>query len=689
MPALFCGYYVTGDGQAGMYHPFHLMLYRLLPLTAAIAVELLAGYPLLWAGTWLFLRRRMGNAAAMFGSLVFTFSGYNLLHFVHPNVVAAVAHLPWLLWAIDVALVERGRRAIAAQAGVALLTGSQLLIGCPQYVWFSLLTEVAYGGWVLAELSLARRASGKTEADTSQGLDFSKAAFQTLIALGLGVLLGAVQWLPTLDALGSSQRDTADAAFINSGSLHPLNLVQLVAPYLFKTRVVGDNTHEFGLYFGAVPLALLVWLPSQWRRLGRLRPLVLAAAMFGVVALLLAFGQYAPLYRLQQALPLVGKFRFPCRYIVLVELSMAIVAAVAFALLLRNPAHGRGRLGSALLAAIWTASLLAAGAGLWLYGWDRIAAPWAVLAGPGLIGLAALLVAAAARGVRSALVGILVFTVADLTIYGFSYTPCGNMESWEEYRAHAQCPPGEPGPRVLMDLIKFDQPGLRTGNAMLLNGWRRADGYAGFQPQRRLDYHKLPALRAAGIGWVQRGAATAGIEGLTPLGETWLRVPDPMPRVRLAASARVSNDPKRDLDLISLETTALLDQPLSDVADSLGTDPESVLRFRPAGSLPQAAGGAATLLSDRPGRLEIEVKSSAQQVLVIAESYHSGWHVRVNGRMRPLLRVNGDFLGCVVGPEDRDVVLEFRPRSLAAGRILSCLGALLLGIFTWRRLDRS
>ena len=52
----------------------------------------------------------------------------------------------------------------------------------------------------------------------------------------------------------------ADAAFANSGSLHPLNLVQVVAPYLFATRVVGQNTHELGLYFGAVPLLLCVWL---------------------------------------------------------------------------------------------------------------------------------------------------------------------------------------------------------------------------------------------------------------------------------------------------------------------------------------------------------------------------------------------------------------------------------------------
>ena len=36
--------------------------------------------------------------------------------------------------------------------------------------------------------------------------------------------------------------------------------MQAVAPYLFATRVVGQNTHELGLYFGAVPLLLAVWL---------------------------------------------------------------------------------------------------------------------------------------------------------------------------------------------------------------------------------------------------------------------------------------------------------------------------------------------------------------------------------------------------------------------------------------------
>ena len=167
MPQLFAGFYLTGEGQAGTYHPLHWLLYRFLPLQTAMGCELLASYPFMFAGSWLLLRRwlqsergrparnrrarrpRPEEAAVALGSLLCTFSGFNLLHFIHPNAVAVVAHIPWLLWAIDIVLRDTSRRKVAlAQAGIALLTGSQLLLGYPQYVWFSLLTETAYVAFV-------------------------------------------------------------------------------------------------------------------------------------------------------------------------------------------------------------------------------------------------------------------------------------------------------------------------------------------------------------------------------------------------------------------------------------------------------------------------------------------------------------------------------------------------------------
>ena len=137
---------LTGEGQTGSYHPLHQILYRCLPLRAALGWEYLLPYPLMMLGMWLCLKRRLGRSdAAMFGALVFTFSSFNLLHFVHPNVVAVVAHVPWLLWAIDIVMVDSRRRRVAlATTLIALLTGSQLLIGHPQSVWYSLLAECTY-----------------------------------------------------------------------------------------------------------------------------------------------------------------------------------------------------------------------------------------------------------------------------------------------------------------------------------------------------------------------------------------------------------------------------------------------------------------------------------------------------------------------------------------------------------------
>ena len=100
MPSLYGGFYVAGEGQLGGYHPWHWLLYRTLPLGAAFDIELLASYPLLFAGTFLLLSRLIGRRdAALVGAMAFTFGGFGLLHFVHPNAIAVVAHLPWLLWA--------------------------------------------------------------------------------------------------------------------------------------------------------------------------------------------------------------------------------------------------------------------------------------------------------------------------------------------------------------------------------------------------------------------------------------------------------------------------------------------------------------------------------------------------------------------------------------------------------------
>ena len=655
-PHLFCGFYLTGEGQLGTYHPLHLLLYRFFEFRAALDLELLVSYPLLLAGTGLLLARHVRDrAAACYGGLTFAFCGFNLLHFVHPNAVAIVAHIPWLLWLMEVRLESRNRWTRAsAEAGIALLTASQLLLGYPQYVWFSLLLEAAW----LTYLWRARQLCWP-------------AGLRLATAKGLGLLAGGVQLLPTLDALASSQRQAVDAAFVQSGSLHPLNFLQLLGPYLFSTRVAGQNTHELGLYAGAVPLMLIAWLLTQRRQWGGLRPWIwFSLAIFGL-ALLLAMGSHGGLYTLQTWLPLVGKFRMPARYIVLVHWAVAMLAATAFALLVRQVGDKKQSDWSEL-GPLWrlsAASALLALLGPWLWP-EHVASPRLVWTGPALLALAAGAVTLAARQMRLGFVGLIVLTAIDLGAYGMSYGVYPNAVDLDDFLAAGPQWPGvgsgqQAAGRVAVQLPAADES-MRAGNHLIVRGWRQVDGYAGLEPSRQLDYRQLAALRVAGVAWVLRSESTEAVPGLIEHDATWFEVPEPLARVRLVGQAVASTDEARDLNRINLETQALVE-----VAPP---------------TLDLTAKGSAALAVDRPGELVIDVETSGRQLLCVAESFHRGWQATINGLPAAVYRVNGDFLGCVVEPGRHRVVWEFRPHSLALGKQASLTGLGLIAFWFLIRL---
>ena len=113
-----------------LHSPRDLCAWSLMAAVVVLALlanahAYLCSYPLMLGGMYYLLRRRLGRQdAAMVGSLAFTFSSFNLLHFVHPNAVAAVAHIPWLLLMIDVVMVDAQRwKVVSAQIFLALLTG--------------------------------------------------------------------------------------------------------------------------------------------------------------------------------------------------------------------------------------------------------------------------------------------------------------------------------------------------------------------------------------------------------------------------------------------------------------------------------------------------------------------------------------------------------------------------------------
>jgi hypothetical protein len=169
-------------------------------------------------------------------------------------------------------------------------------------------------------------------------------------------------------------------------SLHPLALLETV------------SLHLYGDYYTSASLAVVPWMPLV--NSGR-EPFffsiyygvpLLTLALFGllaggarrwtlfwtgaaVVSLVLAFGKYTPVYAfLRDHLPLLGSFRFPVKYLIVVSMAVAAGAAAGWDALVRRVETpeisawiARSRIGAGAFAAgIGVLAYAAAGACLYL-----------------------------------------------------------------------------------------------------------------------------------------------------------------------------------------------------------------------------------------------------------------------------------------------------------------------------------
>jgi hypothetical protein len=622
-PNVWSGVNLQGEGHMGMMHPLHPALYRFTALRTAVPIEMMIWYTVLLAGAYLLFRKwRVSGFAALAGAFVFTFGGYTLLRFVHPNGVAVLAHMPWLLLTIH-ALAEATTpyRVAGCCMIAALLTASQVLMGFPQFVLDSLLIE---SGYLLCVTDRRRR--------------FSRAALMASTKVA-AALIGAAQLLPTWGALHQSIRATPSLEFLAQGSVHPLNLLQLVNPFVLASRHFGElHLHELGIYPGLGVGLVFVWfclspVPAPYRRLRRL---LIALAVLGFV---LALGKYNLVFPLYARLPGLGLFRNPCRYYFLTSFALAGACALAIDRFLANPSlsEGRLRLLRILSACLFTLALVASAAAL-TAGPIRggiFASPWNILAGASVVGVGCGLFWMALRGGATARMVFLFFVLGDVGFYHLSYL-------LRLYRAN-------PAESVTLPLVPPPGPVYTSEsyNQLMLAGYRLVTGYAALEKSAILA-RESPMLR------LLAGSLANEVPG------GWVLAPQPFSRVRLLSAVAQTADPARDITRIDLATTALAFEPI-------GVDPEAT--------------GHAVVLEDRPGQITIEAETSGRMAAALTERFDPGWTGRLDGNPISLVRVNGDFLGFPVPAGHHAIKLAFDPWELRWGIQVSLLGLALLGLY--------
>lgn len=334
-PDVLAGYPLLAEGQTGMFYPLNLLLYRFLPIDVALNYSILLSLSLAGVAMYTLGRTlRLRPAAAVLSALTLTYGGFLVGHFNHLNIMGAAPWLPLELAIIERVLEARRRakRALGAPViALGLTSGVQFLAGHPQIWLMSTLVVLAFG---LFRAIWPAAGPGRTLARAV------RLFLPILLAVAVGLAVAAVQLLPTWELVQQSVRAGGlSADFFTSFSWHPALLATLLVPFILGNPYPNISV-ELAAYLGLLPLILALAAPV-------LRRERLTAFLVGLagVALVLAFGDYTPLYAPLSRVPVLNLFRVPARFLYVFSLAIALLAGLGLDALLSRGAEGQGSRG--------------------------------------------------------------------------------------------------------------------------------------------------------------------------------------------------------------------------------------------------------------------------------------------------------------------------------------------------------
>jgi len=318
-PYIWSGAPLLAGWNAGAAYPL-TFLFAIVPATAAWTLNMIVTWAVAGLGLFFFLRAlRLGSLPSVLGALSFAFAGAMSAQVGHFGLVAGMSWVPVELLAV-LRLCET--RSIPSRLGwTAVLGGTfglTILAGEPRAIDDAGVIVFMYAAWQIARL----------------GRRYGPALISVAGGVALGICLGAVQWLPGLAALGTSQRAVSSAALFDSGSLpHKWVLLMLVPDLLGGSGSFGQpayfahyNLAEVTGYVGVLPLVAAFVLLGRFRLRPR-PPEWIIWHVIALVGLILALGGNTPAGQLLVHLPLFGNQRLQSRNILVADLALAVLLA--------------------------------------------------------------------------------------------------------------------------------------------------------------------------------------------------------------------------------------------------------------------------------------------------------------------------------------------------------------------------
>ncbi len=377
-PYSSCGAPFVANNQSAVFYPETSVFYLISPERAFGWATLL--YLLLAGGFMYWYLRTVGcrPVAAMLGALPFMLCGFAVGWLAFPSFRSVPAWLPLMLVGHEKML--QGRMNPASSRGPwwllsAFAIGMQFLAGNLHISFFILLIFAGYVAFRAAyPPGHPLRRSGSNECARDAQRDWPSALYG-LAALGLGVLIGAVQLMPVMELALMGSRPQHAYEFMMKHAMIPSYLLAGLMPDIFGNPVDYNHwgQHLFGAlrayvetaWYVGVATLLLAAAALCYRRL-RLEWFWAGAALAGF-GLAWGTGLYWLAYHLippLRSLPGVG------RAVIMIDIALAVLAGLGAEAILRKLDSGAGKsIASFVLWALPIALIIGVigGGGVWFF----------------------------------------------------------------------------------------------------------------------------------------------------------------------------------------------------------------------------------------------------------------------------------------------------------------------------------
>ena len=314
MPGLLNGFPLYSESQAGYWHPLKYVLYPWMETWKAFNLDTVLSVWLTGLATYGWLRRHVNAAGALTGAATFGLSGFVWAHLIHTSMTNALISVPIVIWSLECAWSSGKLRGLAIGA-IAL--ACQVFAG---HLQDTILTSGIVGLY------------GLHRALTERDWPNRARAFGFAIGLvTLGMIVAAVQWIPSKELLDRSPRAGGLSwEQLTYGSWSPELLPTLVVREAYGARARDTDWpdgyypyHEMNAYLGLIAMGLAV-VGAGVRRDRWVGFWILLA----LVGSLMMLGRYTCVFDFMNRVPVLGSSRIPVRYHLWVSLAVAALASV-------------------------------------------------------------------------------------------------------------------------------------------------------------------------------------------------------------------------------------------------------------------------------------------------------------------------------------------------------------------------